>query len=261
MTKNIKNMFKKIVKAVKSTTIIKKNNIFKNESILKNEKISKNEKKSKNNNFPVILHSMQKYLKSNNIKCNKSNEDGRINSCLDEDKIIHLLSKKYENKIIRPKIRMWYDILVNDRKYGWIPVNIKSTTMDTNDNTGNFAMCVYGYTDEKLDLNKSYKNGEMSKLLIEKIRAKKYNTSVGKDYYFLVMNKNNPKDIIVNSVRGLTNLVANNNNLPFQICWKNNRKYNYSNNIENKIETLMNCFKKPKMSWIETFLSTIRNLQ
>ena len=33
MTKNMKNMFKKIVKAVKSTTIIKKNNILKNEKI------------------------------------------------------------------------------------------------------------------------------------------------------------------------------------------------------------------------------------
>ena len=237
----MKKILKKIVKVVKSTK-------------------STNLTTLKNQNIPLILQSMQKYLKSNNIKCDKSNDDGRINSCIDEDNIIHLLLKKYKNNIIRPKIRMWYDILVKDIKYGWLPVNIKSTTMETNDNTGNFAMCVYGYTDEKLNLHKSYKNGEMSSLLIKKIRAKKYNTSIGKDYYFLVINKNNPKDIIVNSVRGLTNLVANNNNLPFQICWKNNRKYNYINNIEKKIETLMNCFKKPKMSWIETFLSTIRNL-
>lgn len=31
--------------------------------------------------------------------------------------------------------------------YGWIPVNIKTTTTLTNDNTGNLAMCVYAYTD------------------------------------------------------------------------------------------------------------------
>ena len=37
---------------------------------------------------------------------------------------------------------MWYDILVFDYMYGWLPINIKITTMKTNDNTGNLAMCV-----------------------------------------------------------------------------------------------------------------------
>ena len=47
---------------------------------------------------------------------------------------------------------MWYDILAFDFLVGWIPINIKSTTTLTSDNTGNFAMCVYSYTDENLDL-------------------------------------------------------------------------------------------------------------
>ena len=54
---------------------------------------------------------------------------------------------------------MWYDILVHDYYYGWIPVNIKSTNMNTSDNIGNLTSCVYAYTDENLDLNKNYVNG------------------------------------------------------------------------------------------------------
>ncbi len=45
--------------------------------------------------------------------------------------------------------------------------------MKTNDNTGNLTMCLYSYTDEKLDINKSYKNGEISKILIKKLEEKK----------------------------------------------------------------------------------------
>ena len=59
---------------------------------------------------------------------------------------------------------MWYDILAFDYMYGWIPINIKTTTTLTSDNTGNLAMCVYAYTDEMLDIHrdKSYENGKMS---------------------------------------------------------------------------------------------------
>ena len=38
---------------------------------------------------------------------------------------------------------MWYDILAFDNMYNWIPINIKTTTTTTSDNTGNLAICVY----------------------------------------------------------------------------------------------------------------------
>lgn len=94
--------------------------------------------------------------------------------------------------------------------YGWHPVNIKTTSTLTNDNTGNLSMCVYSYTNENLNI---YENSKMCDILFNKIKNKEYNK---KDYYFIVINKNNSKDIIVNS---LTILSPNINNLPFQICW------------------------------------------
>ena len=125
--------------------------------------------------LPLIMYYIQKHLKSTNIQFSGKNTDGRINSCTDEDEVIKLLVEKFNDRIKIPKIRMWYDILAFDYIYGWIPINIKTTTTLTSDNTGNLAMCVHAYTDEKLDfhINKTYENGKMSKILINKIKKKK----------------------------------------------------------------------------------------
>ena len=160
-----------------------------------------------------------------NIKCLNvplflftQNEDGRVNSCLDEDLIITLLCDEYKKRIQKPKKRMWYDILVFDHYYHWIPINIKTTTTFTCDNTGNLAMCVYAYSNENIDLSKTYNSGTMKKLLIKNLQEKDFNQKSKKDYYFIVINKNNSSDIIINSLKGLVYLTPNVNNLPFQIC-------------------------------------------
>jgi hypothetical protein len=210
--------------------------------------------------LPLIMYKIKKILESENFQFSTQSEDGRINSCTDEDKVIKLLIKKFGEKIKKPKIRMWYDILVFDFICGWIPINIKTTTTITSDNTGNLAMCVYSYTDEKLDINKSYENGKMSDILFTKLQHKKYNTNNKKDYYFIVLNKTDSRDIIINSVKGLEFLTPNINNLPFQVCWNKNRTFKYEN-INKKIKLFIECLQKPKPSWKETFMSNIRMLQ
>jgi len=155
------------------------------------------------------------------IEFSSYSNDGRINSCMDEDKIIKLLISEFKDRIIKPKFRMWYDILLFDYLYGWIPVNIKSTTMLTSDNTGNLTMCVYAYTNQILDINTK------------------------KDYYFIVFNKNDSNDIIINSLKGLNILTPNINNLPFQICWNKNRLFIYGK-IKDKVKLFIDCLKKTK---------------
>ena len=209
--------------------------------------------------LPLIMYKIQKYLKLQEFKFSNYNNDGRINSCNDENKIIKLLIQKFGEKIVKPKIRMWYDILAFDYIYGWIPINIKTTTTMTCDNTGNLAMCVYAYTNEKLDKNKYYENGKMSDILINSLKNKNYNFNNKKDYYFIVLNKTDAKDIIINSVKGLVILTPNINNLPFQVCWNKNRIYKYEN-IYIKIKLFITCLKKPKPSWKETFMANIRDL-
>jgi hypothetical protein len=205
------------------------------------------------------MYKIKKYLKLQEIIFSNLNDDGRINSCIDEDNIISILINKFGNNIKKPKIRMWYDILVYDYIYGWIPINIKTTTTKTSDNTGNLAMCVYSYTNEILDFNKSYENGKISIILFDKLKNKNYNKNNKKDYYFIVLNKTDSNDIIVNSVKGLKILTPNINNLPFQICWDKNRDYIYEN-INKKIKLFIECLKKPKPSWKELFMTNIRTI-
>ena len=211
--------------------------------------------------LPLIMYKIKKYLKLQAFQFSTQNEDGRINSCIDENEVIKLLIEKFGEKIKKPKIRMWYDILAFDYMYGWVPINIKTTTTITSDNTGNLAMCVYAYTNEILDIHrdKSYENGIMSNILFDKLKNKKYNTNNKKDYYFIVLNKTDASDIIVNSVKGLSILTPNINNLPFQVCWDKNRTFKYEN-INKKIKLFIDCLQKPKPSWKETFMSNIRNL-
>jgi len=210
--------------------------------------------------LPLILYIIQKYLRECLFKCSEKYEDGRINSSIDENEIIKILVERFKIKI--PNARMWFDILVYDFVCGWIPVNIKTTKMLSHDNTGNLAMCVYSYTNHKLDLHqeRTYDNSKMSKILIEKLQKKEYNRKHNKDYYFIVLNKSTPKDIIINSIKGLGRLYPNLNNLPFQVYWKHNREYIYDK-IENKIGMFINCFIKSKKNWREIFLYKIKQLK
>lgn len=209
--------------------------------------------------LPILMYCIQKVLKSHTIGFSTESKDGRINSILDEEKVIRILEEKFPGKIKTPKIRMWYDILALDYIVGWIPINIKTTTANTSDNTGNLAMCVYAYTNEVLDLSKCYNNGKMSDVLFQKLKEKHYNYNHKKDYYFIVLNKLN-YDVIVNSVKGLSNLTANSNNLPFQVCWNKNREFCYGK-ISKKIKIFVECIQKPKKSWKEIFIQNMNTLQ
>lgn len=210
------------------------------------------------NNLPNSILFLKKYLHVENL--NNQNKDGRVNSLLDESIIIKKINKLFiKHRIFIPKDRHWFDIAIKDYRYGWLPINIKTTTMNTSDNTSNLAMLVYALTNYNLELNKCYKNGIMSKILVQEIKKKNYNKKYKKDYYFLVINKLNSNEIIVNSVNGLTELTQNINNLPFQIKWKNNKNFKYKK-IEESWKDIINIIKKPKPSWKENFLNEMRNI-
>lgn len=208
--------------------------------------------------LPLVLYIIQNYLSKINYNFINLNEDGRTNSNFDEDKIIDILINKFKNKIKKPSIRNWFDVGIYDNYYGWLPVNIKSTTTKTSDNVGNLALCVYSYTNEYLNLNETYDNGLMANILFSKLKNNQLNKKHKKDYYFLVLNKNDNKDIIVNSVKGLSILTSNINNLPFQVKWDKNRIFNYKN-INYCIQQFLDTIRKPKPSWKETFLINIRD--
>lgn len=213
--------------------------------------------------LPLIMYAIKQFLESTDIQLSSFNEDGRINSADHEYIITDILIQQFGQRIQKAPKRMWFDIKALDYQYGWIPINIKSTTMDTSDNVGNMATCVYAYTNVGLDIHSKRSNcnsGKMSRILIKKLKEKQYCLSPKKDYYFVVVNKKNPKDVIVNSLKGLKILTGNVNNLPFQICWKKNRTFDYEN-IYKKIALFIHAIQKPKSSWKDDFLTDARMLK
>lgn len=207
--------------------------------------------------MPIVMYALQKHLRFVSFHFSNQSQDGRINSIIDEHTCIKSLVKKFKNRIQVPKIRMWYDILAYDYRHGWIPINIKTTTTTSRDNIGNLTTCVYAYTNESIDLHKKYENGRMSMVLFDKIKSREYNYSK-RDYYFIILNKYDQSDVIINSLKGLTSLSPNINNLPFQVKWNKNRIYTYRH-IHLTVQQFIECLKKPKPSWQETFLCKIRN--
>lgn len=207
--------------------------------------------------LPQILKTLRDYLIKSDIEFDCSNRDGWINSINNEETITKLLKEKFPDNIIIPKARHWYDILIKDNDTHH-PVNIKITAMINPDNVGNLAQLVYAYTDYEMNFENNYMNGEMSEILYKKLKKKKINTSE-RDYYFLVINKNNTKEIFFNSVRQLTKMSQNANNLPFQISWKHN-KIMKNNTIEQSIAMFIECIFNTKTSWQFIFLSNIKKL-
>lgn len=164
--------------------------------------------------LPNLLNKIVEFLKKQDLNLSKNSPDGRINSALNEDEIINILSSKFI--IERPDTRDWYDFSFkqNDNFY---PVNIKISTTKTADNLNCKLGIYYALTGELPDFNNGVNWETYFATLSKNIKEN------SKDYYFLIINKDNTKDIFATSLKCLTNLVANGNNLPFQVKWDDNR--------------------------------------
>ena len=127
-----------------------------------------------------------------------------------------LIATKFD--INEPNSREWFDFSFEEKGV-FYPVNIKVTTTVTADNLN----CKLGIYYCLTGLLPDFSNGINWLSYFEKL----YNNlgkHKNKDYYFLIVNKDNPKDIFVNSLKHIPQLQANGNNLPFQCRWNDNRE-------------------------------------
>jgi len=200
--------------------------------------------------LPLIMYKLQKCLECNPITFSTTTQDGRVNSSLDEKEIVQRVVKTFGSRIVVSKDRMWYDILALDYIKGWIPINIKTTTTNSSDNVGNLATCLYAYTNAKMDLHSSYDNGKIHEILFKHLKTKSY--SRNRDYYFIVLNKTDCKEVIINSIKGLSSLKHNINNLPYQVKWKVNKHFVYKS-TEHAVQLYLECMKLTKPTWQEIY--------
>lgn len=146
------------------------------------------------------------YLKNRKIELSNDNEDGRINSSINEKTIINLIKEGFEKKVKIPSARYWYDIKINNE-----PVNIKITSGKSADNISSKKGLYYALTGSTKDYMESWPK------YLENL--KKNICDNEKDYYFIVVDKNNVNNIIFTSLKKIKNLRPNANNLPFQKKW------------------------------------------
>jgi hypothetical protein len=156
----------------------------------------------------IILEEICNYLKNKDFSLSSQRDDGRINSALNEDDILKLIEKKFNIDI--PVSRDWADFYIDT-----MPVNIKITTTNTADNASSKKGVYFALTGQIYSGNEQWEN--YLKQLQQNIK------DTNKDYYFLIINKDNTNDIFINSLKQVSTLQANGNNLPFQIKWCDNK--------------------------------------
>lgn len=166
--------------------------------------------------IPKTLLEIQEFLEQQQLHLSTPLKDGRLNSSFNEDEIIKLIKKKF--KISEPNSRQWFDFSFEENGK-FFPVNIKVTTTDTADNLN----CKLGIYYALTGLMPDFSNGIDWLNYFERLKEN-IGTIQDKDYYFLIINKNNPEEIFTTTLKSIKKLQANGNNLPFQCRWKENKE-------------------------------------
>ncbi|GAA6975265.1 hypothetical protein AOH383_14560 [Helicobacter pylori] len=164
--------------------------------------------------IPTQLNEIAEFLKINPYNLSQPLQDGRLNSSVNEEEILNTI--KYFFPIQLPKAREWWDFSVEENDI-FYPVNIKITTTKTADNLN----CKLGIYYALCGLLPTFNNEIAWEKYFQKLH-KDLGKNTDRDYYFLIINKNDPKDIFINSLKGIQTLQPN--NLPFQCKWDNNRE-------------------------------------
>lgn len=171
-------------------------------------------------NIETILNGLTEFLKTQQIKPSILTKDGRVNSTIDEISVIKATQKYFKDSyynVVEPNIREWYDFSIESKDGElFIPVNIKSSVLAT-DNLNCKLGIIYAVTGIRPEELGVKNNAGWEKCF--DVINKNYNINTDKDYYFLIMNKNDETDFFWNSLKQIPKLIPNGNNLPFQANW------------------------------------------
>lgn len=183
--------------------------------------------------FPQILLESVDYL-SGLVTISENHEDGRVNSIDDEKTVIRLLKKKYGEYVEEPPARDWFDV----RLFGY-PIQIKSSSYSkgASDNFSSKAAILYALT--SLPENEILIRGWEA---FENALLTNCKGNNDRDYYIISINKDN-QEVHLTSLKSLSQLTPNGNNLPFQIKWKNNL-VPVERTYEEAYEFIISCYKK-----------------
>ncbi|OPG55824.1 restriction endonuclease [Helicobacter pylori] len=186
---------------------------------------------------PTQLNEIAEFLRTNPYNLSQPLQDGRLNSSVNEEEILNTIKDYFPIQL--PRVREWWDFSFEENKI-FYPVNIKTTTTKTADNLNGklgiyYALC---------GLLPEFNNKIAWEKYFQKLH-KDLGTNTNRDYYFLIINKNDPEDVFINSLKGIQTLQPN--NLPFQCKWDNNREIVQRSFIESKNSILSALAKSVKL--------------
>ncbi|WP_033782433.1 hypothetical protein [Helicobacter pylori] len=174
--------------------------------------------------IPAQLNEIAEFLRTNPYSLSQPLQDGRLNSSVNEEEILNTIKGHFSIQL--PKAREWWDFGFEENDI-FYPVNIKITTTKTADNLN----CKLGIYYALCGLLPAFNNEIAWEKYFQKLH-KDLGKNTNRDYYFLIINKNDPKDIFINSLKGIQTLQPN--NLPFQCKWDNNREIVQRSFMESK---------------------------
>jgi len=179
-----------------------------------------------------ILQELRECWVRGDAKLSNSHRDGRINSAIDEEEIVkYWRSHGYDQSVflwsddLDISNRCWWDIWIVETN---TPVNIKTSTHTSGDNACNFLALLWALTDVKIEKERNPNAGKDTREYVKHMNSA-INESDGRDYWFFSVNKNDTSDVIITSIKSLSEATVNANNLPFQIYWSKNRELNPRN--------------------------------
>lgn len=187
--------------------------------------------------IPTQLNEIAEFLKTNPYNLSQLLQDGRLNPSVNEEEILNTIKDYFPIQL--PRAREWWDFSFEENDI-FYPVNIKTTTTKTADNLNGklgiyYALC---------GLVPEFNNEIAWEKYFQKLH-KDLGKNTNRDYYSLIINKNDPKDVFINSLKGIQTLQPN--NLPFQCKWDNNRKIVQRSFIESKNFILSALAKSVKL--------------
>lgn len=172
-----------------------------------------------------ILDEIASKVASRHVAMNNEDDDGRINSKLSEANVLEAVEAIVKDMngveyVAAPKARWWFDFALMTDAEGLIPVNVKISTFTLADNVSSKIGMLYSLTGklpEELGIGQAVGWKKIAEVLSEHM------TPNDKDYYCLVVNKNDTSDAFVVGLKSAKELVPNGSNLPFQCLWSDNR--------------------------------------
>lgn len=182
------------------------------------------------------------------IEVNDSVDDGRIGSAISENKITDFManSKRLKAALASigytlhiPSIRCWYDFYLNNESENrFVPINIKISSLKPHIPEATHARygLLYSMLGVKID--------EFKKVSWDKYwdYFKSFgNRRTDKDYYFLIIDKGNPKDVFYTSMKTMRSIRASAVNLPFQAIWSDNRDRDFTRSPDEVYSTIYSC--------------------